>query len=78
MGDGDGASGAVRVLAEPSGSRFLGELSRPLLRTRQLLPAAGALRDIDQDKAKLLAQFDAVAEAVLNELGLLGGGNWSD
>jgi hypothetical protein len=41
--------------------------------------AADALRDIDRDKARLLAQFDAAAEAVLNELGLLGdGGNWSD
>ena len=46
---------------------------------KDLEKAAGALRDIDRDKARLLAQFDAAAEAVLNELGLLGdGGNWSD
>ncbi len=43
----------------------------------ELEKAAGALRDIDKDKAKLLSQFDAAAEAVLTELGILGDGDWS-
>ncbi len=39
----NGGDGAATVLAEPRGSHLWGELWRPLLRTRQLLPAAGAL-----------------------------------
>jgi glycosyltransferase involved in cell wall biosynthesis len=35
--------GAATVLIEPGRSHLWGELGRPLLRTRQLLPAAGAL-----------------------------------
>ncbi len=42
-GGGPAAAGTVTVLAENTGSRRWADLARPLLRTRQLLPAAGAL-----------------------------------
>ena len=45
---------------------------------QELEKAGGALRDIDRDKARLLSQFDAEAEAVLRELGVLGGGGTGD
>ena len=34
--------------------------------------AGAELREVDRDKARLLAQFDPQAEAVLEELGVLG------
>lgn len=42
-GIGNGGDGGATVLAEPPRSHMWARLGRPLLRTRQILPAAGAL-----------------------------------